>query len=137
MSGRPAYVDEHARLLPGVAPERAYAAARSYAERLVRPPGPVTRVVTLLLGTDPASGFALADEQPPRLVSLSGRHRFSHYVMDLRVDPAPDGTGSTVTVVTWADFPGLQGRLYRAAVIGSRGHVLAVRRMLAAVAAVA
>lgn len=129
---RPRYVDEHSVSLP-VPPEEAYAAARSFAEQLVAPPtgrGPV--LLTRLLGTDPPSGFAVAEDQPPRLLSLAGRHRFSRYVMDLRVDPAPGG--STVTVVTWADFPGPRGAVYRTLVVGSRGHVLAVRRMLAAIA---
>lgn len=131
-ASRPRYVDEHSRDLP-VPPEEAYTAARSYAERLVRPPtGRAPVLLTRLLGTDPPSGFAIAEEQPPRLVSLAGRHRFSRFVMDLRVDPAPGG--STVTVVTWADFPGPRGAVYRTLVIGSRGHVLAVRRMLAAIA---
>ena len=38
-----------------------------------------------------------------------------------------------MTAVTYADFPGPRGRAYRAAVIGSRGHVVAVRRILAAI----
>ena len=129
---RPRYVDEHSVSLP-VPPQEAYVAARSYAEGLVRPPtGRALGLLTRVLGTDPPSGFAIAEEQPPRLVSLAGRHRFSRHVMDLRVDPAPGG--STVTVVTWADFPGPGGAVYRTLVVGSRGHVLAVRRMLAAIA---
>jgi hypothetical protein len=48
------------------------------------------------------------------------------------VDPAA-GSGCEVGLVTYADFPGPHGRAYRAAVVGSRGHVLAVRRMLAAI----
>lgn len=132
MTGRPAYVDEHARLLPGVPPERAYAAARSYADRLTRSPSGVLAAFTRLWGTEPASGFAIVDEQPPALVTLAGRHRFSRYEMDLRVDPAADG--SLVTVVTLADFPGARGKAYRAALMGSRGHVFAVRLMLRSIA---
>jgi hypothetical protein len=105
---RPRYVDEHSVSLP-VPPEEAYAAAGSLAERLVAPPtGRALVLLTRLLGTDPPSGFAIAEDQPPRLLSLAGRHRFSRYVMDLRVDPAPGG--STVTVVTWADFPARAAR---------------------------
>jgi hypothetical protein len=40
-----------------------------------------------------------------------------------------------VRAETRAAFPGLQGRAYRALVIGTRGHVLAVRRLLRAVKA--
>ncbi len=131
MTGRPAYVDKHSRLLPGVPPERAYAAARSYAERLTRTPTGVLAAFTRLWGTEPASGFAIVDEQPPSVVTLAGRHRFSRYEMDLRVDQAVDG--SVVTVVTLADFPGVRGAVYRTALMGSRGHVLAVERMLASI----
>lgn len=133
---RPRHVDEHSVSLP-VPPEEAYAAARSFAQGLLTLPtgrvrGLLAGLLTRLLGTDPPSGFAMAEEQPPRLVSLAGRHRFSNYVLDLRVDPAPGG--AAVTVVTWADFPGPRGAVYRTLVVGSRGHVLAVRRMLAAIA---
>ena len=129
---RPRHVDEHSVTL-AVPPEAAYAAVRSYAAGLVGPPTGRARVLLArVLGTDPPSGFAVAEEQPPRLLSLAGRHRFSRYVLDLRVDPEPGG--STVTAVTWADFPGPRGAVYRTLVIGSRGHVLAVRRMLAGIA---
>lgn len=131
---RPAYVDEHRRAL-GVPPEQAYAAARSYAARLTRPPGRSVRVVTRLLGTDTPSGFVLTADDPPRLLTLAGRDRFSRYEMDVRVEPAPGG--SVVVVATWADFPGWHGRAFRALVLGSRGHVLAVRRMLATIARLA
>ncbi len=63
------------------------------------------------------------------MLSLAGRHRFSRYVLDFRVEPDGDG-GSVVTAVTYADFPGPRGAVYRTLVVGSRGHVLAVRRML-------
>ena len=135
MTGRPAYVDEHARLLPGVPPERAYAAARSFAERLTRTPTGVLGAFTRVWGTEPASGFAIVDDQPPAVVTLAGRHRCSRYEMDLRVDPAAGG--SVVTVVTLADFPGVRGTVYRAALVGSRGHVVAVRMMLRSIARVA
>lgn len=131
MTGRPRHLDEHSRRLP-VPPETAYAAARSYAAALASPPTGAGRLLTRLLGTEPPAGFAVVEEQPPRLVSLAGRHRFARYVLDLRVEP--DGDGSRVTAVTWADFPGARGATYRALVVGSRGHVLAVRWALAAVA---
>ncbi len=132
MSERPYHVDEHAIVL-SVGPAAAYAAVRSYADGLTAPPtGPAGRLLHRLLGTEPASGFEVADEQPPRLLSLAGHHRFSRYVLDFRVEPAAGGS-STVTAVTWADFPGRRGAVYRALVVGSRGHVVAVRRMLAAI----
>ena len=42
-------------------------------------------------------------------------------------------SGTRLGAETWAEFPGIHGRAYRAAVIGTRGHVVAVRRILAAV----
>ena len=128
---RPAYVDEHDTTLE-VPVDRAWAAVRGYVEDLVAM-GSESRL-TGLLATDPPAGFAVAAEQAPHLLSLAGRHRFSDYVLDLRVTAhgSPAG-GSRVTAVTYADFPGPRGRAYRAAVIGSRGHVVAVRRILAAI----
>jgi len=128
VSERPPYVDEHATTLP-VPPEAAYAAVRAEVDHLLARWGssPVTR----LLGTTPRAGFEVAEADPPRLVSLAGRHRFSRYVLDFRVEPS--GSGSVVTALTYAEFPGPRGAVYRALVIGSRGHVLAVRRMLAGI----
>jgi hypothetical protein len=45
------------------------------------------------------------------------------------------GGGTRVTAQTWAAFPGIRGRLYRAMVIGSGGHRVVVRRMLRNIAA--
>ena len=128
---RPTYVDEHVTTLEAPV-DRAWAAVRAYVEDLVAR-GSESRL-TGLLATDPPAGFAVAAEQPPHLLSLAGRHRFSDYVLDFRVASHPDREGrSRVTAVTYADFPGPRGRAYRAAVIGSRGHVVAVRRILAAI----
>jgi hypothetical protein len=125
---RPAYVDEHSVTLDATVPQ-AWAAVRAYVEDLLTR-GEESRL-TGLLATDPPAGFAVAGVQAPHLLSLAGRHRFSDYVLDLRVSPR-DGR-SRVTAVTYADFPGARGRAYRAAVVGSRGHVLAVRRILAGI----
>ncbi|HYO39689.1 MAG TPA: hypothetical protein VER39_08540 [Nocardioidaceae bacterium] len=46
-------------------------------------------------------------------------------------DVADTADGETlVSAHTFAAFPGPQGRVYGALVIGSRAHVVAVRRML-------
>lgn len=125
---RPAYVDEHGRDLD-VPVTRAWEAVRGFADDLLaRGAG---SALTGLLATDPRAGFAVTEEQPPHLLSLAGRHRFSDYVLDLRVSPR--GDGSRLTAVTYADFPGARGRAYRAAVVGSRGHAAAVRRILAGI----
>ena len=80
VSERPAYVDGHATTL-AVPPEAAYAALRADIEHLLGRWGrsPLTR----LLGTTPRAGFEIVEVDPPRLVSLAGRHRFSRYVLSL------------------------------------------------------
>ena len=65
---------------------------------------------------------------------LEGEHRFSRYALIFHLDPLPGGR-SRVRAETRAAFPGLRGRAYRALVIGTRGHVLAVKRLLRAVRA--
>jgi len=88
--------------------------------------------LTSLLGTEPRAGFEVAAETPGRKVSLSGRHRFSRYLLEFEVaDLANEET--LLTARTSAEFPGVRGRAYRALVIGSGVHVLAVRRMLRSV----
>ena len=43
---------------------------------------------------------------------------------------AREGGGSRARAQTWAAFPGPQGRIYRALVIGSGMHAVMVRRMI-------
>jgi hypothetical protein len=94
------------------------------------------------LGCDPAQGTAEFDGQPGqtlpgfrvieadpgRRLVLQGRHRFSRYDLTFVLD---DGL---LRAQTRAAFPGVLGRLYRAAVIGSGGHRVVTRRLLAQVA---
>ena len=82
--------------------DRAWAAVRAYVEDLVAR-GSESRL-TGLLATDPPAGFAVAAEQAPHLLSLAGRHRFSDYVLDLRV-AAHDSTAGRL--------PGDRGDLRR------------------------
>jgi len=128
-SERPAYVDEHATTIDAP-PDVAFRAVCDEVDHLLGRwvSAPLTRV----LGTRPRAGFEVAERDPPRLLSLAGRHRFSRYVLDVRVEPRGDG-GSVVTAVTHADFPGPHGAAYRMLVIGSRFHVLAVRRILSGI----
>lgn len=76
-------------------------------------------------------GFRVARAAPPRELALAGAHRFARYALIVRVDATE--RGSRVRAVTRAAFPGAAGALYRAAVIGTRGHAIAVRRILGAV----
>jgi len=96
-----------------------------------------------LLGSDPSSasdhfdgsvgqtlpGFRVVDAEPGRHITLEGRHRFARYRLTIHVD------GDRVRARTDAAFPGLRGRLYRAAVIGSGAHRMITRRMLRQIAA--
>ena len=76
-------------------------------------------------------GFHVETAQHPRELALVGNHRFSDYALIFRLDEGDD-SGTTLRAETRAAFPGLKGRAYRAAVIGTRMHVLVTRRLLAA-----
>jgi len=73
-------------------------------------------------------GFRVAAAVRGQRLVLRGRHRFSHYELTFLLD---DGR---LRAQTRAAFPGLLGRMYRAAVIGTRGHRLATRHLLRQVA---
>jgi hypothetical protein len=73
-------------------------------------------------------GFRITAFEPPQLLVLAGRHRFAAYAIVLRIEAT--GVGARCRLESRANFPGLHGGLYRAAVIGSRGHVFGVRRIL-------
>nr|WP_232315694.1 hypothetical protein [Mycobacterium celatum] len=67
---------------------------------------------------------------------MKGRHPFAVYRWIFELDP--EGLQRTrVRSQTWAAFPGLHGKIYRALVIGSGGHRVAVRWTLKRIAAAA
>jgi hypothetical protein len=76
-------------------------------------------------------GFHVDAAEEPRELALAGRHRFSEYALVFRLEDL-DGGGTRLRAETRAEFPGLRGRLYRAMVIGTRGHVVVTRRLLGA-----
>lgn len=76
-------------------------------------------------------GFRVQAMERPRELALVGAHRFSDYALIFRIDDLGDGR-SRLRAETRAKFPGLKGRAYRALVVGTRGHVLATRRLLGA-----
>jgi hypothetical protein len=97
-----------------------------------------------LLGVEPAAaggaagtigstvpGFVCSRAVEPTVLALLGRHRFSRYALIFRIERTSGGT--RLRAETRAEFPGTKGRAYRALVIGTRGHVLVVRRVLRAV----
>jgi hypothetical protein len=75
-------------------------------------------------------GFRVVESRPGAALVLAGRHRFSRYALVFGLEPLPDGA-TRLTAETRAAFPGVRGTLYRALVIGTRTHVVAVRAMLA------
>jgi len=79
-------------------------------------------------------GFALDEARPPERFALKGRHPFAVYrwVFELDAEPAQR---TRVRASTWAAFPGLPGTIYRALVLGTGGHRIAVRWTLKHIAA--
>jgi hypothetical protein len=77
-------------------------------------------------------GFIVARSIRPAMLTLLGEHRFSRYALVFKVDRLDDDR-SLLRAETRADFPGARGRIYRALVIGTRGHIVAVTRILRAI----
>lgn len=138
------FIDEHARVIDaapaavwvalgrtveasvsaGAAP--AYARAIGCGDREAAGPRP--------LATGSAfPGFHVAVALPDDELALAGSHHFSRYRLTFRLDDLGGGR-TRVRAETRAVFPGVHGRLYRAAVIGTRMHVLVTGRMLKATA---
>jgi len=137
-------IDEHA-IEVAAPPERAWGALRQV---LTQSSGGRSRErFARLLGAsetrshgdplEPGSsimGFRIARADAPVELVLEGEHRFSRYALIFHLEPLP-GERSRVRAETRAVFPGLRGHAYRALVIGTHGHVLAVKRLLRAVRA--
>lgn len=82
---------------------------------------------------DTIPGFGVVRVQRPRELVLRGGHRFARY--ELRFEITDEDHGSCVLHAhTSAVFPGPEGAIYRALVIGRGGHRLAVRKMLERIA---
>jgi hypothetical protein len=75
-------------------------------------------------------GFHVASADALREVELAGCHRFSRYALIFRLDELANGRVQ-LRAETRAEFPGVLGKIYRAMVIGTGGHVLVVKRLLA------
>lgn len=130
------YIDEHSRRIDA-SPEAVWAAL---AKVLGRTGG--AGVLARVLGCDPAQGtssfagrpgdavpgFRVVEAEPGRRLALRGRHRFARYALTFVLD------GGALHARTHAAFPGLRGRLYRAAVIGTGAHRVVTRHLLRQVA---
>jgi hypothetical protein len=135
------FVDEHG-VDVAAAPEVVWDSVRRATEGSFSSP---TVRFARLLGCEPAAasgprplaegstipGFAVARAEPNSELALVGRHRYSEFALVFRLDAA--GEGTRLRAETRARFPGVSGRLYRAAVIGTRAHVLVTMRLLNAV----
>ncbi len=77
-------------------------------------------------------GFIVVRVVEPAVLALQGEHRFSRYGLIFGLEPTKD-ENTLLRAESRAEFPGLKGRAYKTLVIGTRGHVLAVNRILRAV----
>jgi hypothetical protein len=120
------YIDEHTVRID--APRNVvWTGLHRYIESMLH--GTERNPVVALLGPQPRAGFEVAESIEQQRLSLAGRHRFSCYRLVFELSDASAG-GTCVHARSYAAFPGLHGRVYRALVIGTRLHVVATNQML-------
>lgn len=78
-------------------------------------------------------GFVLDEARAPVRFALKGRHWFAIYRWVFELDEL-DGAHTRLRAATWAAFPGIHGKAYRALVIGTGAHRVVVRSTLKRVA---
>ncbi|MGV9454213.1 hypothetical protein [Streptomyces sp. NPDC003635] len=77
-------------------------------------------------------GFRVTTASRGEQLTLTGSHRYSTYTLTFRIEAAGPGR-HLLRAESRAAFPGLAGRAYRRLVIGTGGHALGIRRLLAAI----
>jgi hypothetical protein len=80
-------------------------------------------------------GFVLDECRAPARFALKGRHWFAAYRWVFELDDLDATAGTRLRAATWAAFPGIHGKAYRALVISTGAHRVVVRRTLKRVAA--
>jgi len=119
------FIDGHSIRIPA-SRDQVWSALHRYVDSTLRvgAHSPLTRI----LGTEPRAGFEIEREVPREQLGLSGRHRFSVYRLVFELDEVAGET--QLSARTYAEFPRLRGRVYRALVIDTRFHVLATKHIL-------
>jgi hypothetical protein len=82
------------------------------------------------------AGFVLDEARAPERFALKGRHPFAVYRWVFELDEE-SAHRTRLRALTWADFPGVHGKVYRSLVIGTGAHRIVVRRTLKRIAATA
>jgi hypothetical protein len=77
-------------------------------------------------------GFRVVTLVPGSELVLVGRHRFSSYALIFRLEQLSPSQ-SRLHAESRGAFPGVAGSVYRLLVIGTGGHMVAVRHMLSRV----
>jgi hypothetical protein len=136
------FIDEHSVAIHAPA-ERAWSALMAYLSGAGR--NRVGRLLARRLHCLPAEasgepgrigstipGFIIARSIPPAVLALMGEHHFARYALVFRITEPMTGP-TRLSAETRAEFQGGRGRAYRMLVIGTRGHVVAVRTILRSV----
>ncbi len=79
-------------------------------------------------------GFLVARCEAPDEWALEGEHLFSRYALTFRIATL-NGDQCSISAYSSAEFPGLHGKIYRALVIGTHGHMMGVRNILRSIKA--
>jgi hypothetical protein len=84
--------------------------------------------------------FSFDETVPMQRLALTGRHPFAVYKLVFELDDPRDvedlaPAHTRLSAHSWAEFPGVHGKVYRALVIGTPVHRIAVRRLLGRIAA--
>jgi hypothetical protein len=81
--------------------------------------------------------FSLDETMPMQRFALTGRHLFAVYKLVFELDDLDDGLPARTLLCarSWADFPGVHGKVYRALVIGTPAPRIAAKAAARGVAA--